>query len=114
MNTLAQGKSMLSGVYLHKPVDWLGESLPDNERNIFSRLKLQIHEFLNVEKLNTELMLKIIDEINQAAGVSMYLLKEVIELIRIKLLSSSPKKVYLTITLVCFFFFFFNLKFLLG
>jgi hypothetical protein len=100
MNTLAQGKSMISGVYLHKPIDWLGETLPDNERIIFSRIKLQIHEFLNVEILNTEFMLKIIDEINQAAGVSMYLLKEVVELIRIKLLSSNPKKVYLTITLV--------------
>lgn len=99
MNTIAQGKSMMSTVYIHKPIDWLGESLPDVERVIFSRIKLQILEYLSMESLNTELMLKIIDECNQPA-ISMYVLKEVVELLRIKLLSSTSKKVYLTITLV--------------
>lgn len=92
---------MISGVYLHKPIDWLGETLPHNEKVIFVRIKLQILQYLSVEILNTDSMLRIIDEMNQAAGMSMYLLKEIIEFIRIKILSNNPKKVYLTITLVC-------------
>jgi hypothetical protein len=99
MNTIAQGKSMLSRVYIHKPIDWLGEGLPDQERMIFTRIKLQMTEFLSSAALNSVLMLKIVDEVNQL-GISMYVLKEVIELLRIKLLSTNSKKVYLTITLV--------------
>lgn len=98
MNALVKGKSMISTIYIHKPIDWLGESLPENERIIFLRMKSQILEFLSVETLNTQLMLKIIDEVNQN-GISMYILKEIVELIRIRLLSNNSKKVYLTITL---------------
>jgi hypothetical protein len=99
MNTIAQGKSMISRVYIHKPIDWLGEGLPDHERSLFTRMKLQIIEFVTRDALDTVLMLKIIDEVNQM-GISMYVLKEVVELLRIKLLSTQSKKVYLTITLV--------------
>lgn len=109
MNKLLQSKLMFSSIYFHYPLIFLGNNLNSNSKYYFKQIKKLITKFILINYINIKILLEIIDYINYIEFYKdIQNLKEVIELIRIKLLSNNFISVQMTIILVYFILFLFT------
>jgi hypothetical protein len=81
-------------------VSWIGSDLPNAlTRESFIFLKARINKFVLAKKVDQGLLLQIIDEVNNAPAMTSVVLREIVEYLRVKLMSGYKSIVYRTIYL---------------
>jgi hypothetical protein len=90
---------MFSDVYLHIPIIFLGSKLVESSRKHFEKLKWTIDKFITGATVCRITLLNVVD-LMQSSNTLIPIVRELIEYLRIHLLSGSYYTVHRTITLV--------------